>query len=271
MSTNLLSKKYISKNILPLFDLFLPKRKTKVPIWRIINAIFYRLKTGCQWRELPVSFFCRKIVISWNTVYYYFNKWSKIGLWEKVWIKMLSNNKAKLDLSSIQLDGSHTVAKNGGEAVKYQFRKRAKTSNALFLTDRNGQILAMSPPISGNHNDLFQIEKMSDKIFSTLEQANISLEGLFLNADAGFDSLNFRKYCAAKGIFANIDFNKRNRKDTDYEYFKDDLLYKDRFVVERFNAWLDAFRALKMRYERLNKNWITLHYFAFCILLLRKI
>ena len=70
-------------------------RKPKVPFWRVIKAIIYRLKTGCQWRELPVSVFCDKVLISWQTVYYYFNKWSKQGLWQKVWhgscLKMFSN------------------------------------------------------------------------------------------------------------------------------------------------------------------------------------
>ena len=72
-------------------------RKPKVPFWRVIKAIIYRLKTGCQWRELPVSVFCDKVLISWQTVYYYFNKWSKQGLWQKVWHQILSDNKTRLD------------------------------------------------------------------------------------------------------------------------------------------------------------------------------
>jgi hypothetical protein len=39
------------------------------------------------------------------------------------------------DLSSIQLDGSHTLAKNGGAAISYQGRKAGRTTNALFLAD----------------------------------------------------------------------------------------------------------------------------------------
>jgi len=40
-----------------------------------------------------------------------------------------------LDLSSIQLNGSHTPANNGGVAVGYQGRKAARTTNALFVVD----------------------------------------------------------------------------------------------------------------------------------------
>ena len=61
-------------------------------------------------------------------------------------------------MSSIQLDGSHTPAKRGGEAVVYQNRKKSKITNVLFLTDKNGLPLAMSEPIDGNHNDLFRVD-----------------------------------------------------------------------------------------------------------------
>lgn len=271
MDIKLVSKKFITNKILPLFSGEWTNRSTKVPIWRVIKAIVYRLKTGCQWRNLPMRIFCRKTVVSWQTVYYHFRKWSKMGIWKEVWQNLLSKNKQLLDLSSIQLDGSQTLAKKGGESVKYQHRKRAKTTNALFLTDKKGQILAMSPPISGHHNDLFSIEKMTGKMFDFLQQAGLNLEGLFLNADAGFDSEKFRRCCEAKGIIPNIDFNKRNRKIIDSHPLKDDLLYKDRFVVEQFNAWLDAFRALFIRFETLNDTWSTLHYIAFSIFFYRTI
>ena len=45
----------------------------------------------------------------------------------------------------------------GGESVEYQGRKKRKTTNALYLTDRQAIPLAMSEPVAGNHNDLFDI------------------------------------------------------------------------------------------------------------------
>lgn len=243
-------------------------RKGKIEYWRIVKMVLYRLKTGCQWRYLPVNMFCRQNVISWQTAYYYFNKWAKLGLWETMFTSLLKLHKSKLDLSTIQLDGSHTIAKRGGEAVAYQGRKKAKTSNALFLVDNKGQVLGMSPPIAGNHNDAFQVEKMTAKIFQHLETAGLSLDGLFLNADAGFDCKALRNFCTSKGIISNFDFNKRNKKQNDYQYIMDEELYKHRFVVERTNAWLDSFKALLIRFETLSSTWLALHYIAFCFLLI---
>ena len=44
----------------------------------IINAIFYVVKTGCQWRLLPHDF------PKWNLVYHYFRTWKNNGLWEEI-------------------------------------------------------------------------------------------------------------------------------------------------------------------------------------------
>jgi len=233
-------------------------------------AILYRLKTGCQWRELPMKqFFKRKY--KWQSVYYHFQKWSKNGSWEKVWQTILENHKDLLDLSSIQLDGTHTPSKRGGESVAYQGRKKSKTTNTLIITDSQGVPLACSDPIAGNHNDAYQLEKNVGKMLQSIRLANIPTEGLFLNADSGFDTFNFRSYCYANDIIDNIDQNKRNG-DTSKSYTVfDELLYRTRFVIERTNAWLDAFKAILVRFETNNLHWKGLLLLAFSVILLRRL
>ncbi len=49
----------------------------------MVAAILYRLKTGCQWRELPIKQFFLEKKYSWQSVYFHFQKWSKDGSWEK--------------------------------------------------------------------------------------------------------------------------------------------------------------------------------------------
>ena len=44
----------------------------------ILNAVFYVLKSGCQWRLLPHDF------PRWPTVYHYFRKWRIDGTWERI-------------------------------------------------------------------------------------------------------------------------------------------------------------------------------------------
>lgn len=134
----IISKDTIETYILPHLTIGQRGFETTVPLTEIVEAILHRLKTGCQWRELPVKQFFKTTILSWNTVFYYFNKWSKQGCWRKIWIAILSSNLKYLDLSSVQFDGSHTPSKNGGDAVGYQGRKACNTTNSLFMADNQG-------------------------------------------------------------------------------------------------------------------------------------
>lgn len=265
-----LTKKLINLHLVPHLSKGKRGPKCKVGLWRIVRAILKRLKTGMQWRELPMLELFGRHTISWKTVYYHFAKWSKDGSWYRMWTALLALHKSFLDMSSVQLDGSHTPAKRGGACTAYQGRKKCKTTNMLFLTDRQGIALACSKPVSGNHNDLFEIEKSMSKIVDTLKDAAIEHRDLFMNADAGFDSQTLRKVCDQEDIIANLDQNKRNSKNPDQnDYLFDNQLYKERFVVERTNAWIDGFKNLIIRYETNATHWLGLHYLAFSVILLR--
>ena len=50
-------------------------RPRKINIRAVLNAIFYLLRTGCQWRLLPREF------PAWSTVYHYFRDWKNAGVW----------------------------------------------------------------------------------------------------------------------------------------------------------------------------------------------
>ncbi len=173
--------------------------------------------------------------LSWQSVYHHYRKWSLSGAWKDCWIKFLKKHRAELDLSSVYLDGSHTPAVRGGKDVEYQGRKKRKTTNTLYLTDRQGLPMAMSEPVAGNHNDLYDIEVQFEVVTATIEQADIQVEGLFLNADAGFDPKDFRQSYDKKEMNADICFNKRNGNTDRDEYF-DKELYDQRYAVERTNA-----------------------------------
>lgn len=267
----ILDKDTIEKEIIP----HLPKRKRgfkpKAPLSEIINCILYKLKTGIQWEFLPVNQLFSEYVLSYKTVFGHYRRWCKEGAWRTCWIEILKKHKSKIDLSSCDFDGSQTLAKRGGQEVAYQARKKAKTTNSLYLTDRQGLLLSMSNPISGNHHDLFDIEVHFEEVTSVLEEANISLDGLFMNFDAGFDSENLRKKASSKDIIANIYPNKRNKtSDEENDYYFDEELYKERYSIERSNAWLDSFRSVLNRFDTTVSSWIGFNYLSFIVLGLKK-
>jgi len=55
------------------------------------------------------------------------------------------------------------------------------------------------------------------------------------------------------------------------ENYSVDFQYERRFIIERTNVWIDRQKALLVRYEKLDVNWVTLHLLAFSLFFLRKI
>ena len=77
---------------------------------------------------------------------------------QRVWEQSIQTIQDDLDLSQLNLDGSHAIAKKGGESVAYQHRKRAKTSNILPITDAQGYVIASTGIVAGNHHDAFDLK-----------------------------------------------------------------------------------------------------------------
>jgi len=158
---------------------------------------------------LPVlSFFTRR-VLHYKTVYGHFRKWSRNDEWEKVWGVVWHRYRSFLFMSGVELGGSHTTALRVGECCGYQVRKKGKTTNAINVTDSQGIPLAMSTPVSGSHNDVYNISEVLSELFSGLNSSALPVSGLCLNADAVFDTEQFRRRYHEHVVFPNGAFNKR--------------------------------------------------------------
>jgi len=264
-----LNKDIIETEILPHLPTAKRGYKCKSSLIELINSILYKLKTGVQWAYLPVQSLFSNMILNYKTVFNRYHQWCKNGAWQTCWVKILSRYKSKLDLSSADIDGSHTTALRGGEDVAYQGRKKRKTTNSIYLTDRQGIPLAMSMPVSGNHNDLYAIENSIVEIVNVVDQADISVEGLFVNADGGFDGEHLFQVFEKEGMIPNIPENRRNSK-FDYNRFLDEKLYDERYSIERTNAWIDSFRSCLNRFDVKTSSWIGFNYLAFIVIGLRK-
>ncbi len=128
------SKDMIEMEIVPYLPIGKRDPKPKAPLAEIVNCILYKLKTGVQWEFLPINSLFGQSALNYQSVFHHYRKWCRSGAWKSCWIHLLSSHKSKLDLSSGDLDGSHTPALKGGEQVGYQGRKRRRTTNALYLT-----------------------------------------------------------------------------------------------------------------------------------------
>ncbi|MEM8585961.1 MAG: IS5 family transposase [Bacteroidota bacterium] len=261
----ILDKGTILRLILPHLSVAKRGYRCSVSLVDVVSAILYKFKSGCQWHMLPVDAFFKSKKIKALSVYYHFRKWALDGSWRRVARVLMRYNPQVFDLSLAHFDGTHSRVIRGGKVTGYQRRRRSKTTNTLWLVDRNGLVVSYLQPIAGNHNDLYNIENGLLQMAQDLKSKGVSTDGLFINADAGFDSESLRHLCERMGIQLNCPFVKRNNKHLDvYDWHFDSLMYQERFTVERTNAWMDAFRTLSVRYDTSIESWIAWHD-IFCV------
>ena len=178
-----------------------------------------------------------------------------------------------LNLSELNLDGTHSLAKKGGQSVAYQRRKKGKTSNILPLMDANGYVVASTGIVAGNHNDAYNLKPHLQTAFKEMKRLGLAIHGAYFNADKAFDTREARKTCFNHGLIPNMPENPRNRKQTKRgrkRLFNAEV-YQHRFCAERTFAWVDKFKRLLIRFERYDACFLGAHYIAFTMINLRHV
>ena len=72
-----LTKDMITRWTLPHLPARTGGRRVAADPVEVVGAICYKLKTGCQWRWLPVNALFTGEPLSWQGVYYHFKAWGK--------------------------------------------------------------------------------------------------------------------------------------------------------------------------------------------------
>jgi transposase len=106
-------------------------RPRKYELRRIVDAMLYVVKTGCQWRQMPVNF------PPWQSVYQQFRTWRDSGVWERIGKTLREQGRkakgrnATPSVAIIDSQSAKTALK-GGDAVT----TRARRSRAASATSR---------------------------------------------------------------------------------------------------------------------------------------
>ncbi len=94
----------------------LPKSRKSVRVddRKIVNAIFYVLRTGRPWRDLPARYG------PYTTAYNRFNRWSRRGIWRLVFDKLASKSRDSLYLIDSTVVKAHRAASGakGGRKIR---------------------------------------------------------------------------------------------------------------------------------------------------------
>ena len=92
-----------------------------------VEAVLYRFRAGIPWRDLPPRFG------NWHRVYVRFNRWSKQGVWQKVFTHLAkepNNEYALIDSTIVRAHRSAAGARKKGQTNRSTTRTSASVSGA---------------------------------------------------------------------------------------------------------------------------------------------
>jgi putative transposase len=114
-------------------------RRRKWPMRKILNATFYLLRSGCQWRMLPREF------PPWSTVHHYFRLWRLDGTWEKIHAVLRERMRARggrnPQPSAGILDTQSVKTTSVGGIRGYDGAKKLSGRKRHLLVDTLGMVL----------------------------------------------------------------------------------------------------------------------------------
>lgn len=209
------------------------ERKRKHSLRTIVDAVLYVVKTGCQWRYLPVDF------PKWQLVYYYFRKFETTGLIEIIHDQLRDQvrvKKGKEISPSLGLVDSQSVkTASVTEEKGIDGNKKVNGRKRFILTDTLGLMLGMLI-VGANVGERAGAEKLFNQVQGKYPRLQKVL------ADQGFDG---EKYVAGIEKMFGFIFEIVN-KVLGIGGFQ---VQPKRWIVERTFGWLVWNRRLVKDYE----------------------
>jgi transposase len=95
-------------------------------VLNFLNAVLYVMENGCKWRRLPERFG------NWHTIYTRMNRWSKNGVWDRLFARLQQEGVLSVELKVVSLDSTSVkVHPDGTGAQKKTARKRSGNPAAV--------------------------------------------------------------------------------------------------------------------------------------------
>ncbi len=211
-------------------------RPREIPYKEILNAIFYVLKTGCGWRELPHDFPKLK------TAYHYFRQFRLYGLWEEINEQVQKAVRKKegrrAEPTALIIDCQSVKSAEGGEAIGFDGNKKVHGRKRVLLTDTLGFARLVKVVAADQHDS-----QVGYQLLSQLQQRPYLLPNVRkIFADGGFRG-NLEEW-VKQALHIQLDIVLKEEGQKGFQ------VLPKRWVIERTNAWVSRQRRLARDYER---------------------
>jgi transposase len=212
-----------------------------------MDAIFFVLRTGCQWNALNATGIC-----SSSAAHRRFQEWTAAGVFVTLWAQGLEEYDALkgLDWEWLAMDGAMTKAPLGGERTGKNPTDRGKQgAKRSLLTEANGVPVGLAVE-GANRHDKKLVEATLESIpVERPEPTEQKPQGMCL--DKGYDYDDTRELVQEFGFTAHV----RARGEEAKALKKEAGFKARRWVVERTHSWMNRFRRILIRWEKKVENY----------------
>jgi len=221
-----------------LLEPMLPSRRksARVDDRRILNAIFYVLRTGMLWRDLPERYGpC-------TTAYNRFNRWPRRGIWKRMFDTLAAKSR-----DSLHLIDSTVVMALGDR------RKRGKKSGDRHRPTRaqrkfHANVDGKGRPLNFTLTDA-QVHD-SQAVEAVLDTPRPALA---VSGDKGYVARNARQQIKGRGSLTVIP----SRENATTKAYCPTRIYRHRHKIENFFCRIKDWRRIAIRYDKLARNFLA--------------